>query len=285
MQNRRDFIKNAAFFTAAATIVPNLTMAENVNYAGIQLWTVKDFMEKDPKETLAKIAKMGYKEVESFGGDYFGYGPGEFKKYINSLGMKMRSAHVALGKGKATDPTPGNIQESIDKSAEAGLTYMVLPWSDRNTRDTADNCKRTADYFNEYGALCKKAGMKFAFHNHDAEFEIIEGKPAYDYWLENTDPTLVYFEMDLFWVTMAGKDPVDYFKRFPGRFPLWHVKDKHPTKKESTEIGNGTIDFQRIFNKSKLAGLELAIVEQEAFVSSSLESAETCLKNIKKLRL
>ncbi|MDX2190770.1 MAG: sugar phosphate isomerase/epimerase [Bacteroidota bacterium] len=283
MQTRRDFIIRSSIASAGSLLIPNLLSAESVSYTGIQLWTVRDFMEKDPKGTLAKLAKMGYNEVESFGWEYFGMGPKDFKTYINSIGLKMRSAHGALGKEKASDPDPANLQESIDRSAEAGLKYYIMPWMQPGCRDTADNLKKMADYMNRYGAMCQKSGLKFAYHNHDFEFAVVEGKTVYEHLLDNTDPKLVTFEMDLYWVTVGGKDPLDYFKKYPGRFPLWHVKDLDKTKNESTEIGNGKIDFTRIFKQAKLAGLELPIVEQEAFKGSSLDSAKICLDNLKKM--
>lgn len=283
MQTRRDFITNAGIIAAGAALFPQMLKAESVKYAGIQLWTVKDFMEKDPKGTLEKLAKMGYNEVESFGWDYFGMGPKGFKEYINSIGLKMRSAHGALAKEKATDSNPANLQESVDRAAEAGLKYYIVPWTQPGCRDTVDNCKLTAEYFNKYGEMCKKAGVKFVYHNHDFEFAMMGDKTVYEHYLDNTDPSLVSFEMDLFWVTIAGKNPTDYFKKYPNRFPLWHVKDLNKEKKESTEIGNGIIDFTRIFKQSKLAGLELAVVEQESFKGSSMDSAKVCLDNLKKL--
>lgn len=285
MQTRRVFIEKTSLALAGLTLLPNLSYSETVKYTALQLWSVRDEMAKDPKGTLQKIAKLGYNEVEAFGWDYFGLNPKPFKEYINSLGLKMRSAHGALMKNAASDAIPTNLQESIDRSLEAGLKYFVVPYMQEKNYDSVDSCMRTAEYLNFYAEMCKKSGLQLAYHNHDFEFQIRGDKTVYEHLLDNTDPKLVKFEMDLYWVTVAGKDPIDLFKKYPGRFPLWHVKDRHKSLNESTEIGNGSIDFARIFKQKSLAGLELPIVEQEAYQGKAQsESAKICLKNIKKIK-
>jgi sugar phosphate isomerase/epimerase len=233
---------------------------------------------------LEKLAKMGYKEVEAFGWDYFGMGPKGFKEYINSLGLKMRSAHGALTKNKASDPDPANLQESVDRAAEAGLKYYIIPYMQPGCRDSADSMKLTIDYFNRYAELCKKAGMKLAYHNHDFEFQEVAGKTVYEHMLDGTDNSMVTFQMDLYWVVYSGKDPLYYFKKYPGRFPLWHVKDLDKNKKQSCDVGTGLIDFKPIFRQAKLSGLELAIVEQEAFNGSSLDASKASLDYLLKMK-
>lgn len=285
IQTRRDFIQKSTLALAGLSLVPHLTYSESIKYTAIQLWTVRDEMSKDPKETLKKIAKMGYNEVEAYGWDFFGLNPKPFKEYITSLGLKMRSAHGALMKNAASDPIPTNLQESIDRSLEAGLKYFVVPYMQEKNYDTVDSCMRTAEYLNLYGEMCKKSGLQLAYHNHDFEFTMRGDKTVYEHVLDNTDPNLVKCEMDLYWVTVAGKDPIDLFKKYPGRFPLWHVKDKHKSLGESTEIGNGKIDFSRIFKQKTLSGLELPVVEQESYQGKAQsESAKICIKNFKKIK-
>lgn len=285
MPSRRDFIKNTcATVVAGSLILPNILKAEKINTLGIQLWTVKDQMAIDAKKTLEKLANIGYKEIETFGGDYFKMGPKELRKVVEGLGMKLKSGHVALAKQKATDPTPEGIEKSVDDASEAGLKYIIMPWLESGCRDTVDNCKRTAEYFNQYGELCKKSGIKFGYHNHDFEFAPVGDSTAEDIFLQNTDPSLVGFELDLFWVVYAGKDPNDYIKKYPGRFPLWHVKDMDKQEKKSTEVGTGRIDFPKIFQNAKLAGLDTPIIEQEDFNRPSLESAKICFENAKKMK-
>lgn len=284
IQTRRDFIKSTTLTTVGLSLLPYLGHSETIKQYAIQLWTVKEEMEKDPKATLKKLAKMGYQEVEAFGWDYFGMNPKPFKTYINGLGLTMRSAHGALMKNEATESTPTNLQESIDRALEAGLKYYVISYMTEKNYDTLDSCLRTAAYFNLYGEMCKKSGLQLLYHNHDFEFQMRGEKTVYEHILDNTDADLVKCEMDLYWVTIAENDPIELFKKYPGRFPLWHVKDKHKTLKESTEIGNGCIDFSRIFKQKKLAGLVLPIVEQEAFQGKTqTESAKISFKNLKKI--
>ncbi|HEX8548432.1 MAG TPA: hypothetical protein VF691_15835, partial [Cytophagaceae bacterium] len=157
-QSRRDFLAQASLAALGTIILPKLSFGAPVTPIGIQLWTVKDFMEKDAKGTIEKLGKMGYTAVESFGGDYFKLGPKDFKKLVEDNGMKLLSAHTALSKDKPTDPNPADFQKSIDQSQEAGLKYIVMPWINASSIETEDDCKRTADYFNLYGETCKKAG-------------------------------------------------------------------------------------------------------------------------------
>ncbi len=282
--SRREFISSSATILAASILPSQFLEAKNKNYVGIQLWSVKDAMEKNPKETLATLAKMGYNEVEAFGWDYFGMQPKPFKQYIESLGLKMRSAHGALMKKNPNDPTPTNLQESIDRAKEAGLTYYIVPWMEADNYATKDACLKTAEYFNLYGELCKKSDLQLLYHNHEFEFKMIENKSVYDLILENTDSNYLKCELDLYWATIANINPIDLFQKYPQRFPLWHVKDKHKTLRESTEVGNGMINFKKIFEKATLAGLKMPVLEQEDYQGkSSIKSAKICINNFNKI--
>lgn len=284
-QSRRDFLAQAGLATLGTMLLPKLTFGAAVKPIGIQLWTVKDFMEKDAKGTIEKLSKMGYTAIESYGGDYFKFGPKDFKKLVEDNGMKLLSAHTAPSKNKPTDPTPPDFQKSIDHAQEAGLKYIVMPWINESSIQTEDDCKRTADYFNLFGEASKKAGAQFLYHNHDFEFRKVGDKSIYEHFISNSDPKLVNFEMDIYWVVSGGENPVSLFKKYPNRFPLWHVKDMAKMEKKSTEIGNGRIDFKPIFSCAKLAGLECPVVEQEDYSGSSLDSAKICLVNLKKLQV
>lgn len=282
--NRRDFIFNASLLLSGAYLFPNSAFSKTQNYTAIQLWTLRDAMQKNPKSTLAVLAKMGYNEVEAFGWDFFGMAPKPFKNYIESLGLKMRSAHGALMKKNPNEPTPTNLQESIDRAKEAGLKYYIIPWMDEANYSTYDACMKTAEYFNMYGELCKKSDLQLLYHNHDFEFQVRNNKTVYDIILENTDSNFLKCEMDLYWVSVGGKNPIDLFEKYPKRFPLWHVKDKHKTLNESTEIGNGSIDFNAIFKKASLAGLEMPVVEQEDYQGKNpFNSAKICINNFNKI--
>lgn len=282
--SKRDFIKKLALSLNTLAFAPQMLFAKNnTKPICIQLWTVKDFMTKDAKSTIEALSKMGYTAIESFGNNYFDWSPKDFKKLVEDNGMKLLSAHSALFKESPKDPTPDNFQKSIDQSQEAGVKYMVMSWIRPSSITTEEDCKRTADYFNLYGEYCKKAAIKFLYHNHDFEFKKIGNETIYERFLTQTNPELVNFEMDLYWVSLGGANPVEIFKKHPNRFPLWHVKDMNKTKTISTEIGNGKIDFKKIFAHAKTAGLDFPIVEQEDFEQSPLISAQVCQKNIKKL--
>jgi sugar phosphate isomerase/epimerase len=149
-----------------------------------------------------------------------------------------------------------------------------------------DDYKKHAQLFNQAAEVCKKSGIQFGYHNHDFEFVTLEGQTPYDFLLKETDPKLVQMELDLYWISFAGKDPVAYFKKHPGRFPLWHVKDMEKSGERSfTEVGNGSINFQRLFDAKKTAGLKHFFVEQDVSKRTPLESIEISIQNVKKLKI
>lgn len=283
MNTRRDFIYKSSVL-AGSLFLPSTAFSKTQKYVAIQLWSLRDEMEKDAKSTLKKIAKMGFNEVEAYGWDFYGMNPKPFKTFITDLGLRMRSAHGAIMKKNPLEVTPPNLQESIDRAKEAGLKYYIIPYMEQANYNTLDNCKRTAEYLNMYGEMCKKSDLQLLYHNHDFEFQTIENTTVYEILLNNTDSNNLKFELDLYWINKAGKNPIDLFKKYQKRFPLWHVKDQHKSLNESTEIGNGNINFAKIFKHSDLAGLELHVIEQENYQGKSqFESAKICLKNFKKI--
>ncbi|MCU0377513.1 MAG: sugar phosphate isomerase/epimerase [Bacteroidales bacterium] len=259
MTSRRLFIKRSALVLAAVPAMNNDLFAVSgpSKKTGLALYTVRDEMDKDPAATLAAVAAIGFNWVEAANHNnrtFYGLKPKEYGKLVKKNGMEPLSTHSGV--------RPENEDYMIEDTAEAGMKYLILPSLPADWRNSLSDYQRTADYFNKVGEKCKKAGLTFAFHNHEVEFEEIDGKVPFDILAENTDPKLVTFELDLAWITAAGKDPVAYFKKYPGRFEVWHFKDLSPEKKDAT-LGEGIIDFKPIVEKAKLAGMKYWFIEQD----------------------
>ena len=229
MKTRRDFLKTSGGLALGAMLPPNLSKAEKIKDVGIQLYSVRKEMLTDAVGTLKQLAKIGYKELESARsakGNYYGLQPKEIKKIAADLGMRLVSGHVHVDK---------DWQRSIDSAGEAGQAYLVCS-SLPSEGQSVDNYKRVAETFNKAGEDCKKSNLIFGYHNHEYEFEKDNGQVLYDVLVENTDPNLVTWELDLGWVVASNLDPVTYFNKYPGRFPLWHLKDMDTKKKQEAEF-------------------------------------------------
>ncbi|GAB3255583.1 sugar phosphate isomerase/epimerase [Larkinella harenae] len=267
MTTRRDFLKASGSLAAGALFLPTLTQAAKVKNVGIQLYTVRKEMLEDAVGTLKQLAKIGYKELESarsVKGNFYGLQPKEIKKVANDLGMNVRSGHVHIDK---------DWQRSVDMAAEAGQTYLVCS-SLPSEGQTVANYERCADLFSKAAEDCKKANLVFAYHNHDYEFEKKDGKVLYDILIEKSDKNLVKMEMDLGWAILTGNDPIKYFEKYPGRFPLWHLKDMDGKTKESTEFGKGQIDILKMLKSMDKYGMKYFFVEQEEYPKTAMESAK-----------
>jgi sugar phosphate isomerase/epimerase len=266
MDTRRQFLKTAGGVTLGALLMPHLSRAATVKNVGIQLYTVRKEMLADAVGTLKELAKIGYKELESARsakGLYYGLSPKEMKKVASDLGMTLRSGHVAIDE---------NWQKTVDQAAESGQEYLICS-SLPSEGQTADNYKRCADTFTKAAEVCQKSNITFGYHNHDYEFKVVDGKPLYDVLLTNTDPKLVKMELDLGWVIMTGNNPIAYFNKYPGRFPLWHLKDMDRAKQESTEFGKGDINIKQMLQNMKKSGVKYFFVEQEEYPKTAMESA------------
>lgn len=275
--NRRTFLETS-LATAVLTSLPARTLADahKIDNLGLQLYTVRDAMKKDFAGTIAKVGSTGYKEVEFAG--YFDHTPADVRSILDKDGMTAPSCHLPY------DQLEKQLPATIDAAHTIGHKFVVCPWLDEKLRNAPDGWKHVADFFNQTGASLQKAGIQFAYHNHTFEFvhdASLGGKLPYDFLLENTDPKNVKMEMDLCWISVTGNDPVAYFTRFPGRFPLVHVKDVKEMpktvpgktdefvdtnfeKKVMTEPGSGVIDWKRIFSHSSQAGIEYYFVEHDA---------------------
>lgn len=266
MQSRRTFLyRSLALSVGAATMPRSIWAAPAAANAGVQLYSFRKDMLADAAGTLKKIAALGIKQIESAGSDkgsYYGLAPAEMKKICSDLGMHLRSGHVHID---------DKWEQTMQHAVAAGQEYLICSSIDFKGQ-TIDNYKRVAEVFNKAGAQCNKVGLKFGYHNHDTEFDKDGDTVLYDVLMENTDPKLVHMEMDLGWVVAAGHDPLGYFKRFPGRFPLWHLKDMDLTKKESTEFGKGGLNIKSMLQHAKDSGLKYFFIEQEEYTSNPWDS-------------
>jgi sugar phosphate isomerase/epimerase len=282
MFNRRSFLK-ATGTLAAASMLPQLTSANSIfgsNFAkyppiGLQTYTLGYlFNDKsvDTKTVLKQIADIGIKELETATGSaeglYYGHSPKEFAAMVNDLGMKWVGNHfmglprqmAAQMSGPARINLRDNLQQIVDNSAEGGCSWVVCSSS---LESTMDEIKKTTEIFAAAGEKAAQSKMKFAYHNHQSEFTKIEGVSAYEYVLGQTNKDQVFMELDLAWATQAGMDPVAMFKQYPGRFPLWHVKDIDPATNNPCPVGKGKVEFKRIFANAKLSGVQHTFIEQD----------------------
>lgn len=293
MINRREFLgTSAAAFLLQGLQVPTLgsELAAELSGAlpaehklkavGLQLYTVRDAMKSDFEGTIGKVAQDGYKEVEFAG--YFDHSPKEIRALLDKNGLTSPSCHVGY------DIVQNKMAEQIEAAHVIGHQYIVCPWIDEKQRDEPDGYKRAAELFEKAGEQAHKAGIQFAYHNHTFEFQpsaALGGKLPYDFLLASMKPEYVKMEMDLCWISVAGKDPIAYFDKYPGRFPLVHVKDMKSLPKGAegptatpdkempnmTYVGGGVIDWKHIFANAGKAGIKHYFVEQD-FSSDPFES-------------
>lgn len=264
-------MKNVRFFrllSLSFLLLMNLTVFSQKKWGGMTLYTVRNEMGKDPKNTLKQIADLGYKYIEAVDykdGKFYGMAPDEFKSYLKSLGLQPISVHMG-------SMTLDNADKLIADVKAAGFKYFVAPVPpmgmfkfDPKTRSLGmeGTVEKLADILNNIAMKAHAAGLEFLYHNHDFELKPNkDGVVVLDYLLEHLDPKYVNFQMDLYWVTKAGADPVAYFQRYPGRFKIWHVKDMD-SQERFAPVGQGKIDFKRILANKKLSGMKYYIVEQD----------------------
>lgn len=282
--SRKEFLRMSALAFALPALSKVDVLAKPIKNVGLQLYTLRSELAKDPEGTLKRVAEIGYKEVETFGyggGKFFGKTPGEFKQLLTSLGLTTPSGHYM----------PNNLKKdwnvAVEHAAEVGQKYMMCAFLFPQDRKTIDDYKKLCETLNTAGGTCQKAGIQFGYHNHDFEFQTLDGQVPYQVMLKGTDPKLVKMELDLYWAIHAGQDPVALFKQNPGRFPLVHLKDMAKTeKREFAEVGTGSVDFQRILDARKIGGIEHYFVEQDAVTKGTpLEAIALSYQNVQKLRV
>lgn len=272
--NRRDFLKTTGAATAALTL-PSFAGAfdgkNEKNIFGLQLYALRDALSNDPKNILKQIAAMGYSGVEPFEhkylGLFLGMGNKGFKSYMNDLGMKIQSVHCNVYK---------DFEKKVEQTAEIGVKYFIYNWE--GPGKTLDDYKKMADDFNTKGEYCKQHNIKFTFHNHDFTFTEMGGVLPQEWLLDHTDKNLVDFQVDFYWVIVAGKDPVTHINKYPDRYKLCHFKDLPKDAAERVksgissfggekpgiiELGTGKIDFQSILDKIKGSSIKYYIVDQD----------------------
>jgi len=257
---------------------------------GLQLYTIRDAIGKDVPGSLKKVSDIGYKYVELANyakGKFYGYEPSEFKKLVNGLGMEILSSHASVdARGITTD----DAKKMTEDHAKLGVKYCMQPWVVDEARKTIASYQKMVADWNMVGKLMKENGIQFGYHNHNFEFDTVEGKiPFFDIMMAELDKDLITFELDLFWTTKAGLNPVDLFKKYPGRFQLFHMKDMYtheaPFFKVSTNdfapVGAGVINFKEILAAKNIAGMKYMIVEQDSTKDGKpFDAIQTSITNL-----
>jgi sugar phosphate isomerase/epimerase len=288
MSQRRTFLKQASLGAAAATLLPQMTFAATRKHAlGLQLYSLRETLPDDVKGTLEHVAKVGFKEVETYGYElkngFWGTDIQQFNQILKANGMTTPSGHYSVDPFLAADGTEDDFLPWLDTAHKLNQKYFVIPYLGDSLRGSIDDYKRLAEKFNVAGKLCKDAGLKLGYHNHDFEFTDYNGQNGYETLLAETDKNLVDFEMDIYWVARSGIDPIALFNKYPGRFPLWHVKDMNKADNDlNTEIGAGSIDYVAIFDDMKKAGTKHLIIEQENFDMNPYKSLTQSVNYIEK---
>jgi len=247
-------------------------------YLGLQLYSIRDSIRKDVPAAIEKVADMGYKFVEPAGygdGKFYDMEPADFRALCEENGLTVISSHTSrpMPDSANYDQTMAWWDACIDAHVAVGAKYIVQPSMGRSAYESIENLKKWCDYFNEVGEKCNAKGIRFGYHNHDREFTTVHGDTImYDFMLENTDPAKVMFQMDLYWVVEGKANPVDYFNKYPGRFELWHIKDKE-------EIGaSGMMDFPSIWAAAEISGMQYGIVEVEQYNFDQFTSCQKSLE-------
>jgi sugar phosphate isomerase/epimerase len=255
--DRREFLGATSAIALGSFLPPacRTSRAARLDRIGLQLYTVRDVLERDFEGTLARVAGIGYKEVEFAG--YFNHTPADVRALLDRHGLTSPAVHTGSIEPEAW-------KKALDAANVIGHKYIVVPWVPQERRMTLDGWKQVAADFNRAAETARGAGVQFAYHNHDFEFPKMDGRVPYDVLLESTDPKLVQLEIDLYWITKGGQDPLAYFARWPGRVPLVHVKDSAGAPEHKmVDVGQGNIDWKRIFSKKDQAGIKHFFVEHD----------------------
>ncbi len=277
--SRRSFIQNSAVLLAGTALLSKTAWAASKSgeIVGLQLYSVRDDMGKDPLGTLTQLAKIGYKHVEHanyINRKFYGYSAKEFRKVLDDLGLKMPSGHTVMGKDHwdvAKKDFTDAWKHTVDDAAVMGQKYVISPWMDESMRKTYDDYLRYLDVFAKSGELCQKAGMKFGYHNHWAEFtEELNGMKLFDIMMKNLDVNKVVMQLDIGNMYIGGAKALDVIGKYPGKFELIHVKDEIAVntaeKYESAILGKGIIPVKDVLDICrKTGGTKVFIVEQEAY--------------------
>lgn len=293
-QSRREFLRISAAGALGAVVLSNYSCRGGGAKAelpgvGLQLYTIRDAMAADVPGSLKKVAELGYKYVELADyadGRFYGYEPAEFKKLVDGMGLEIISSHTQVeGEGVTLD----SARKMAEAHAKIGSRYCIQPWIVEEMRTTIASYQRMAANWNQVGQIMKEFGMQFGYHNHNFEFATVEGKiPYFDVMLAELDKDLVIMELDMFWTTKAGYNPVDIIKKYPGRFHLFHLKDMYTReepffeviKDDLAPVGAGVIDFKEILAVKDIAGMRYMIVEQDESRGDMWADVKTSITNM-----
>jgi sugar phosphate isomerase/epimerase len=286
---RRDFLRLSGNFALGLAIAPmacKLMSKEEeeafktLSKFGLQLYTLRDDLPKDPKGVLKQVSSFGYKQIEGYEGAqglFWGMSNTDFKKYMDDLGMDFISSHCDINK---------DFERKAAEAAAIGMKYLICPY--KGPQKTLDDYKKIAADFNVKGEICKKNGIRFAYHNHDYTFKQVEGQFPQDVLMNGTDASLVDYEMDIYWVVTAGQDPEAWLKKYGKRFRACHVKDRAKNATDAADtctLGQGTIDFAKILKTAKKTGMQYYIVEQEKYAGTTpLQATKDNAEYMKKLK-
>jgi len=290
MGNRRSFIKNSGLYALGFPILKNSYSAElkyrKLPALGIQLYMVRDEMAKDPAGTLNQLGKMGYTQLESYNsvkGIFWGYSAKEFRKLAQDNGLKIISTHFEGDKA--------GYEKTAALAAETGMSYLVYPW--KGPQKSIEDFKKISDEFNGYGEICKKNGIRFAYHPHDYPYKPVDGQLPIDVLLNNTSPELVDFQMDFYYTVTEGRDPEFYIKKYTPRFRLCHMRDvlkvhlpAGSEEESACDLGSGTINYPQLLSFALKYGMQYFFVEQSRFFhETALQSAAINAEYLKNLKL
>jgi sugar phosphate isomerase/epimerase len=278
----KNTLKSIMLMTAASIMLTSCGSSPELGI-GLQLYSVRDDMKKDPVATVEQVGAMGYDYVEAAGysnGQFYGMDPADFKALVEENGMRFRGSHTGQaipdsGSWKSLMPW---WDECIAAHQEAGVEYIVQPFMGKTGYESLAGLKDYCDYFNAVGEKCNAAGIRFGYHNHAGEFSSLEGETIYDFMLQHTDPDKVMFQLDIYWIYEGNADPLAYFEEYPGRFVSFHIKDEK-------ELGaSGEIDFGPVFAEAEKAGAKYFVVEVERYSYEPLLSVEKSLDYLKEIK-
>jgi len=284
--------RNAAKSATQAAVSAEPAVVDPKTFGiGLQLYTIRDAMKLDVPGSLQKVSNAGYKYIELAdyaNGKFYGYEPVDFKKLVNDLGMEILSSHTQV---EAAGITLDNAQKMAEDHSKLGVKYCIQPWIVEEARTTIKSYKKMAADWNKVGGIMKDHGIIFGYHNHNFEFDTVEGKiPYYDIMLAELNPELVTMEIDLFWTTKAGQNPVEIFKKYPGRFQIFHMKDMFTKEApyyttvgedDFAPVGAGVINFKEILAAKDEAGMKYMIVEQDLSKEGQpFEDIKTSITNL-----
>lgn len=255
MTTRREVLRGLGAAAAAAALPAwRWPAADKLGKLGVQLYTVRDALKADFEGTLARVAAIGYRQVEFAG--YMGRTPAQVKASLKKVGLAAPATHLPL------ETLQADWAATVEAAHTIGIEYLIVAWINADQRKTLDDYRRVADTFNALGEKARAEGLRFAYHNHAFEFAPMDGQVPYDVLVQGTDPRAVWFELDLYWTVEGGANPLACFARWPGRFPLVHVKDRTADGR-MVDVGSGAIDWAAIFSGRKEAGIRYEFVEHD----------------------